>query len=363
MSTFEVKVRKIEISAHPDPETTSLEVGKVDNYNVVVGKGQYKTGDLVVYIPEAALIPDALLEEMNLVGRLAGSGKNRVKAIKLRKVLSQGLCYSIREGWIEGQDVGEELGIKKWVPVVPAHMAGDVQRAVLYNCDRQRTETSFKFDIENIKSLPWIFQTGEDVTITEKIHGTFIVIGLIPEDARHPDMINGKFFVSSKGLAKQGLFMKDNERNVNNLYVKTAKNLDMDLLGKLEQLATSNKVPTWLVGEVFGNGIQDLRYGQEGTTFRAFGVKIDDSWINYDDFLFLCYKWKIPTVPVLYRGPYSVEKVAELTDGPTVEGKGCHLREGVVICATESEYNGGRKILKSVSEKYLLRKGEQTEFE
>lgn len=386
MSTFEVKVRRIEVMPHPDPETTALEVGKVDDYMVVNKKGQFQTGDLIAYIPEASVLPKTLIEELGLVGRLAGSNKDRVKAIKLRKVLSQGLCLPAKEDWVEGQDVAEILGITKWVPVIPAHMAGEVQRARpkgLPNDERGLFDIGFKFDIENIKKYgSKMFADGDDVTITEKIHGTFIVIGLMPDSMRHEDMISGKFFVSSKGLASQGLFMKDNERNTNNLYVKTAKSVVCEkledwngtlprLIDQVEHLALdisfetmSESEPVWLVGEVFGNGVQDLRYGQEKTSFRAFGLKVGEKWLDYDVFLKKCKEWDIPHVPVLYQGPYSKKVVDAVTKGKTVVGKGCHIREGVVICATKSEDNGGRRILKSVSEDYLLRKSDDaTEYE
>ena len=59
-------------------------------------------------------------------------------------------------------------------------------------------------------------------------------------------------------------------------------------------------------------------------------------------------------VPRLHVGPYTPEVLAELTDGKeTVSGKSAHMREGVVIKSVRSE---PRKVAKSVSEKYLLRK-------
>ena len=366
MSTFEVKVRKIEIFPHDNADL--LEIGKVDDYNVVVGKGLYKTGDLVAYIPISSILPDTLIEEMNLVGKLAGSAKNRVKEIRLRKVLSQGLCLRAREGWMEGDDVAEQLGITKYIPSVPAHMAGEWQRVIIHSQDKVESAIDFKFDIENIKKFPYIFQDGEDVTITEKIHGTFMCVGLMPNDAHHPDMVDGQYFVSSKGLASRGIFLKDSEKNAGNVYIKTVKS--EGFLDKVMKIALHCFVgdcymtqPVWLVGEVFGAGVQDLRYGQEATSFRAFGIKAGNKWLDYDVFLKLCSEVGIETVPVVYRGPFSKDVVAALTNGATIVGNGCHLREGVVVCATKSEWNGGRKILKSVSEAYLFRKGEQTEYE
>ena len=74
------------------------------------------------------------------------------------------------------------------------------------------------------------------------------------------------------------------------------------------------------------------------------------------DFIRSC-GWE--TVPILYEGPYSREIVAELTDGATTIPGADHTREGIVICAvpdTISNLTGERKIAKSISEAYLLRK-------
>ena len=59
----------------------------------VVGKESYADGDLAAYIPEGAICPEWLIAELGLEGKLAGSKKNRVKAVQLRGSLSQGLVY------------------------------------------------------------------------------------------------------------------------------------------------------------------------------------------------------------------------------------------------------------------------------
>ena len=79
----------------------------------------------------------------------------------------------------------------------------------------------------------------------------------------------------------------------------------------------------------------------------------------------------VPIVPVLYVGPFSKAVVLEHTDGNTVI-QPAHtrnyieqIREGVVVKATDGSYHKhyGRKIAKSVSNAYLLRKGDTTEFQ
>ena len=184
MAEFEAKVYKLIIEPHPNADR--LELAVVGDYRSIVMKGQFKTGDLGVYIPEAAVCPDWLIAEMGLEGKLAGKQKNRVKAVKLRGILSQGLVYPVLEmsvngeprysvcgeGWknpesmndnidVEvGSVVTEFLGITKYEPPIPVHMAGEVFNAHGY---------TLKYDIENYKRYPEVLQDGELVIFTEKI--------------------------------------------------------------------------------------------------------------------------------------------------------------------------------------------------
>jgi hypothetical protein len=68
---------------------------------------------------------------------------------------------------------------------------------------------------------------------------------------------------------------------------------------------------------------------------------------------------------MLYRGPYSKSVVLEHTDGNTTLSDKKQIREGVVVKSAVEARNQhyGRKIAKSVSEAYLLRKGSTTEFQ
>src|SRR5271157_4752913 len=93
MSTFEAKVYRLTIEPHPNAD--KLELAVVGDYRAIVGKGQFMTGDYGVYIQEASIVPDWLIEKLGLVGKLAGPQHNRVKAMKLRSILSQGLVYPV----------------------------------------------------------------------------------------------------------------------------------------------------------------------------------------------------------------------------------------------------------------------------
>lgn len=105
---------------------TKLRVAEVAGHTVVVGD-HYEDGVLGFHVPHGAILPLSLLEDMWLVGRLAGKAKNRVQAREIHGVLSDGLFYGSRyhtemdgvrtyhhsrswqEGWLEGQDVAQML--------------------------------------------------------------------------------------------------------------------------------------------------------------------------------------------------------------------------------------------------------------
>ncbi len=337
MASFAVLVRRIKVFPHPNADL--LELAQVDDYHCVVKKDTFKTGDLIAYIPEASLVPEALLIEMNLQGRLSGSEKNRVKAVKLRGELSQGLVLPARPHWQEGDDVTAELGIVKWVPPIPVHMAGELAPAP----EGWHGYT----DIENLKRYPAVLTLGEEVVATEKVHGTCTLVGLL----------NGVQAVSSKGYGASGQTLKDDGKN---LYWRMARKYQ--LFDKLEGLGN-----VMLFGETYGVGVQDLGYGamKGEPEFFAFDLARNGRYLDYDDFVKICAERGIPMSKLLYRGPFGPECLAHTSGKETLSGKQTHVREGIVIRPVQErfEHSVGRVILKSVNPDYLLRGGEATEFE
>lgn len=377
MSTFSVPVVRIR-AIEPIEDADAIELAVIGDYRAVVRKDVYRAGDLAVYIPEASIVPENVLRALGLEGRLAGKAKNRVKAIKLRGCLSQGLLYPVDSGRdvggpfitvptddgvgalvpvSEGQDVAAHLDITKWEPPIPVALAGEVYFA--------SNRLTVKYDFENIKWFPDVLTDGEEVVMTEKIHGTFVGIGVLPAPDRSDEHYRGRFVIFSKGLGEKGFAFKHNERNAANTYVRTAERLG--ILDKLDQYAAEHSidVPLFIFGEVFG-AVQDLKYGLSGDVdFRAFDIAVgyrgDQTYFNYDDFIQACNQMSIGTVPLLYRGPFSKEALHTHTSGPeTVSGTQACIREGTVVKPTHERIygiNGSRVIFKSVSEAYLLRNG------
>ncbi|MEU2425426.1 RNA ligase (ATP) [Streptomyces sp. NPDC007851] len=355
MSTLRVTAEVLTVHEHPNAD--ALELAQVGLYRAVVAKGAYRTGEAAVYIPEQSVLPAGLIEELGLTGRLAGSGSDRVRAVRLRGELSQGIVcrpkaladMDLARAAAEGTDFAEVLGITKWVPPVPPTMDGEVEPA---------PGLMPWVDIENIQRYPGIFEPGEPVVLTEKIHGSACLLTYLADEDR--------VHVSSKGFGARSLALKEDPRN---LYWRAV--LAHGVAGTAARLAARlGARRVGIFGEVYGAGVQDLAYGADGRReslgYAAFDVsaEIDGTvrWLDAAEFL----AGELPLVPRLFEGPYDIERVLEIATGrETVSGRGLHLREGVVIRPAVERYSpvtGGRAIAKAVSGAYLTRKG-GTEFE
>ncbi|MEV8532493.1 RNA ligase (ATP) [Streptomyces sp. NPDC051211] len=355
MSTLRVTAEVLTIHEHPNAD--ALELAQVGLYRAVVAKGRHRTGDIALYIPEQAVLPEALIEELGLTGRLAGGDANRVKAVRLRGELSQGLvCLpSALDGTDlelavkEGTDFAGLLGITKWVPPIPTNMSGEVESA---------PELLPWVDIENLQRYPDIFEPGEPVVLTEKLHGTASLVTYLAED--------GRVLVSSKGFGSRNLVLKEDEGN---LYWRAVRAHGVpEAAARLAARLGATRVG--IFGEVFGAGVQDLAYGSDARTtgpgYAVFDVSAEiDGQVRWLDPAALL-DGELPLVPRLYEGPYDLGTVLELATGrETVSGRDLHLREGVVIRPATERYSpvtGGRAIAKAVSPAYLTRKG-GTEYE
>ncbi|AVV43521.1 RNA ligase (ATP) [Streptomyces sp. P3] len=355
MSTLRVTAEVLTVHEHPDAD--ALELAQVGLYRAVVAKGAYRTGEAALYIPEQSVLPLDLVEELGLTGRLAGSRSDRVKAVRLRGELSQGIVcrpraladVDLARAAADGVDFAERLGIVKWAPPIPPTMNGDVEAA---------PELLPWVDIENIQRYPGIFEPGEPVVLTEKLHGSACLLTYVAGEER--------VFVSSKGFGAKSLALTEDPRN---LYWRAVRGHGVaEAAARLAERLGARRVG--IFGEVYGAGVQDLTYGADGRRetlgYAVFDVsaEIDGTvrWLDAEQLL----GGELPLVPRLFEGPYDSARVLEIASGrETVSGRELHLREGVVIRPAVERYSpvtGGRAIAKAVSGAYLTRKG-GTEYE
>jgi RNA ligase (TIGR02306 family) len=403
MSTFEVPILRID-DVYDHPNADRLSILRIRGYEAIANKNpdgthRYAKGEPIIYVPEGAVVPDRHLQERGYwkdadgKGMLAGSRGNRVKAINLRGILSQGLVWKVSAvssfdtdlvivgyGSLDdpmpavgpddiissstkvriGGNVAEFFGIEKYVPVVPTSMDGRMKGVF---------ETRFDYDIENIKAYPDLFQAGEEVVVTEKLHGTFARISYLPKMEPDEELFgDGRVAISTKGMGADGLTFIDVPANENNLYVRFLAPLAMLLQDYGDAVFPGEAIH--LMGEVFGPGVQDLHYGLTDKTFRAFDVHIGGVFMDEDDKEAVFGSLEMERVPVLYKGPFDRALMDKLAAGTTTVGRkldsevGPNIREGVVITAagdqakrTDDLGRRVRPILKHVSPEYLTRKG------
>lgn len=345
MSTFAVPIIRIEkIEKHPNADT--LSITEAEGCPVIFRTGDFNVGDLAVYVPVEAVVPLSN-PQFAFLSNKEGKKTERIKAKKLRGIFSMGLLIKpvFGPGDVEqhvGEDVGEILGIVKYVEP-EKNMSMGARR------EGRQPDSSIApiYDIESHRKYRGCYTDGEEVVITEKIHGCngrFVF-------RKADDEESPRLFVGSRNF-----FNKESEGDI---WWKVARKH-----GLAEKLAKYPDVV--LYGEVYGQ-VQDLKYGttaEDPLRFAAFDAydKTKGKYLDYDEFVALCRELDVPIVPVLYRGPYSLEKVQELSLGQSTLAD--QIKEGCVIKPVVERWDRrlGRVITKLVGEQYLLRKG-GTEFQ
>lgn len=404
MSTFEVNVVVID-DIYDHPNADRLSIVRIGGYEAITMKNEdgthrFTKGEPVVYVPEQAVVPEHLLKQYGFwdeakgKGMLAGSKGNRVRAIRLRDYLSQGLVWKVTadtHGSVVlsnntfgtfniGDNVADFFGIVKYEVPVPAQFSGyadSIPEAILH------------YDIENWAKFPTLIAEGEEVVITEKLHGTHFRLTVIPE-LGNDKLFGGDVAICSKGLGGKGLVFSDTPENrESNTYVKAALTLIADLEAPAGQdkfgypvyvyttivdafrRAATRMFPdkrVSMLGEIFGKGIQDLTYGFERPEYRAFDVHVEGlGWLDEADKAEFFRLVGVQRVPVLFRGPFNLEEAQALRDGKCEYNAGFCIKEGVVVTVVGEQTPrriGGhnlRPFVKMVSPDYLLRKN-ATEF-
>lgn len=352
MSSLIVEVCEVkEIKGHPNAD--ALEIAVVKGWDICVQVGLYQPGDRTIYIPPDSLLPRHLAQELGIEKYLSwstrhkvnGKGEDhpedlgRVRCANLRGVTSYGTLMRETEGREIGTDVAEEFGIQKWEPPVKVTPG-----------DAEKDHPLFPkyYDMENARNFPEEIEPGEEVVATEKTHGMNCRIAAVLDDGEMVTMVGSHGY--RRKLDNAGVF-----------------GLPLKLIPSLEEAlhwyaAANEAKAVVLYGEVYGKGVQDLTYGEESVAFRAFDLMVDGQYVGYDEFAGFCHERGIPTMPLLYMGPFDFDKMVELSQGKTtlMENPGKRdIREGIVVkpVAERPGTLRSRAVLKFINPDYLTRKG------
>lgn len=365
MSTFTVPVIRVKsIQKHPNADTLSFI--DVDGVNVIFRTGDFHEGDLAVYVPVEAVVP-LNRAEFAFLKTKDGQETHRVKAKRLRGLYSEGLLVPVEFFESEGDDVAAKRGIVKYEqPEQRGSITGKIGQAA------PDIKWAPRYDVEPLLKNRFLCPEGTPVHVTEKLHGSSARFAYGPD-------VNGKYrlHVGSHNVWRRPLYrpvfgQKPTKREpvfrrwLNKLLGKTHFEVEpindciwWNLAKKYNLEEKLKRFPRMVVyGEVYGDGVQDLKYGLKGEIgFRVFEVYSAefDLWLSPADVKVFCSEVGLEMVPVLYEGPYQSASVDPMRSGKSTLDPNT-IREGIVIKPMYPD-DPRWHALKLVSEEYKLRKG------
>lgn len=312
----------------------AIEVATVLGWQLVVKKGEFKVGDLVIYVEIDSILPDRPeFEFMKPRGM-------RVRTIRLRGQVSQGICFPISllsRAVEEDENVTEELGIIKYEPAIPACLSGKVKGnfpSFIPKTDETRVQVLQKV-LDKYK--------GQPCYITEKLDGSSATYFLNQDEF---------------GVCSRNMQLLESEENS---FWKVARALDIE--GKLRYLGRNLAIQ----GELVGEGIQGNKLKIKGQTvyfFNAFDIDKFE-YLNYTDFTALISELELPIVPVLDDHYFLSNDIDELVKMATRRSTFSDLwAEGIVIrpkmesidlLLSNEKFNNGRVSFKVINPEFLIK--------
>lgn len=343
-----------EIKPHPNADrleiaTFEMKGSGPSSYEVVVGKGEFQPGSLACYFSVDCILPTNHPSFEFLKTRADGAGKThfRLKAARLRGVFSQGLLVSAPSNAEFGQQVAEQYG------VTYHRTEMEDPRGPTAPSARPKAQPFPVYSVESLKKAPHLFELGDQVHITEKIHGTNFRFGWVRRKVLGIPF-GWKFVVGSHRVIKDGTrggFYKED------VWTDAAEHM------KLGEAVRDYRGYTFY-GELYGHTysgkpIQDLTYGrkpEEGPGLRIFDIRTPSGrYMPPFQRLAAVADCGLRAVPVLYAGPYVPGMAAKYAEGESNVCK-TQIREGCVV-ENSDDWGASRRKAKFVGQGYLMRKG------
>jgi len=347
-----------------------IELATVNGWKSIVPKDSIKVGDIILCIVTDAVIPEAFGAKHGILNYLRKG--NRVKTIKLKGVYSDCIIipldnlkteledfYTPGIGWDcldNGQDMMKFLEIFKYEEPEKLVILPGGRR--IKQKDNPNFNKYYKFP--NIKNVPNIFNEFDEVVTTRKIHGSNARYGIVKK-AKITLLDRIKKWFGNEWIDYEYVYGSHNVikgSDVNGFYstdiwktVADRENLKSKLWEVAKMLGKSNLGKGIIFyGEVYGPGIQGEKYSYNLKEIEVafFDVEMNGQYLNRDNFEFVTKVFK--TVPVLYRGLYSIEIINSLVNNQFIEGTKIP-HEGIVCSAISGER---QKVAKFINPDYLI---------
>lgn len=339
------------IDIQPIEGADKIEVATILGWKVVVKKGEFKVGDLCVYVEIDSILPER--EEFEFMRER----KFKVKTIKLRKQVSQGIAfplsilpnYTKQSDYREEADVTDVLEIKKYEEDEYNKPTYSTNQKPIFKSSVKKWMPKFLRDffikytpsftfrylaIQTGKRFPnWIPKTDETrVQVLQKLLNEnqgrkFYITEKLDGSSMTCYLKDGKF-----GVCSRNIDLAEGVEGDNFWKVAREQNIEEGMRSCVNITGKSNYA---IQGELIGEGIQGNKYGLDGQDFYVFNVYDIDSqaYLRYNVAKQLVTEMGLKFVPILdenFALITNIDTIVDMSKGKSVLNKNTH-REGIVI--------------------------------
>lgn len=326
-------------------------------WELVIKKDEFQVGDLAGYIQIDTVVPET--EQFEFLRER----KFRVRTIKLRKQISQGLLVPLPPGnWKEGDDLTEVMGVKKyskdielvedrprppkvwykkwWYILKYRYLVKIFPGLKTFNRASFPTKLVSITDEERIQNMPRVLEShaGKLFVISEKLDGSSITI-------IHERKWNGK---SKYRICSRRFELFNNKNEWHGVFYSTG--FEKHIQALVKEAGTSNII---VQGEYIGKP-QGNKYQLKENEIRLFNIFVDGKRLKQDAFYQTCRNLNIPSCPHITTDPliFDLPGIIKYAEGKSTLNKDTE-REGLVFRCIEDGLS-----FKVISNKYLLKNEE-----
>ena len=311
-----------------------LESAKILGWNVVVRVGDFKVDDLCVYCEIDSVLPEK--EEFKFLKER----KYRIKTIKLRGIISQGIAFPLSilpkeyDDIKIGNDVTEILEIKKYELPILISMRGKIKGDFSYFIE--------KTDETKIQSIPDFLEQhkGKVFYITEKLDG-----------------VSATFFINNNifGVCSRNVELYEDDKNACWTVAR-----EFNIEEKLRSVGKNVAIQCEVVGSRINKNIYNLNV-KKLYLFSVYDID-KHKYFNFDEVIKFVKKYDLKMVPILNENlilDHTVEDLVNLSYGKSKLNPKV-IREGIIVRCQIEDFDEkiGRLSFKVISPKFLLKNKE-----
>jgi hypothetical protein len=351
----------------PCPNSVNLDIVSILGWNVICKRNEIKENELCCFIRIDSILPAipyfSFMEQR----------KYRVKTIKLRGQISQGLIIPYNDieiicnqngedfnlNWKEGDQLDSYLHITKWLS--PSEREADYVgtpkkkhnwfirymtrydwfRKTFHKKSKSFPEWISKTDEERVQNMPWILKNKTPMIVTEKIDG---------QSATY--WIKKKWFGFEYGICSRSVLKFEYD---NSNWSKAFR--ELDIKNKLKQLRDYLGYDLAIQGELISPKVQGNHYNVN--CFKLYVFNMYDinkkKYLEYYECKSNCAQVNLECVPYItsdYILPDTIKEIVDFSIGNSVLVN--KQREGVVIRTPDKSIS-----FKVINPEFLLNKKDE----